>query len=140
APNWKGLFLYFSYWRRFPWLTFLSLLFSFTLSLRDTIIPLLVAINLGYVLKHHTLSAGLLILTAAVQAMIIIVAYLTDKYGVSVLHNKVVRLLYDDSFKYLVYQDYSFFANRFSGSLVTQASRFAKTYTEFNDILFFNLI
>ncbi len=37
-------------------------------------------------------------------------------------------------------QDYSFFANRFSGSIVTQASRFAKTYTVFTDTLFFNLI
>ena len=140
SPNWNALRLYLSYWRRFPWLTLQSILFSVSLSVRDTIVPLMVALNLAYVLEHHALSAGLLIVTAVLLVLIIIVAYLTDKYGVSVLHNKVQHLLYDDTFKYLAFQDYSFFANRFSGGLVNQASRFAKSYTEFNDILFFNLL
>ena len=40
----------------------------------------------------------------------------------------------------MVYQDYSFFANRFTGAIVTQASRFAKTYTVFTDTVFFNFL
>ena len=53
---------------------------------------------------------------------------------------RVDKALYDDCFNYLVHQDYSFFTNRFGGSIVTQASRFAKAYTVFTDTLFFNFI
>ncbi len=139
SPSWKGLRLYLRYWRRFKWLTALSFCFSLCLSLRDTLIPLLVATALGEFLRHGTINAGLIVFTAFMMAAIILAAHQTDKWGVSVLHNKVEKLLYEDSFKYLVHHDYAFFADRFSGALVTQASRFAKVYTTFNDVTFFDM-
>jgi ATP-binding cassette subfamily B protein len=139
-PNFKAIRLYLSYWRRYPLLTIGSFLFSLVLALQAIIIPLLIALLLGELIDHHVINVGALVLTGALQAMLVIAGYLTDWRGVSGLHYKVDKDLYNDCFDYLVRQDYAFFANRFSGSIVTQASRFAKTYTVFTDTLFFNLI
>ncbi|HEX5743829.1 MAG TPA: ABC transporter ATP-binding protein [Candidatus Saccharimonadales bacterium] len=139
-PSIKGLKLYISYWRRTPLYTSIATLFSLALGLQSTVIPLLIAITLGQLVDHHTVNYGLMITAAVIQVFILIFGYLADTYGVALLHDKVARRLYDDCFRYLVHQDYSFFANRFSGSIVTQASRFAKSYTFFNDVMFFNLL
>jgi ATP-binding cassette subfamily B protein len=138
-PNFKAIRLYLSYWRRYPMLTVGSLSFSLVLALQATVIPLLVALVLGELIKHGAIDVGLLVLTGVLQLALVLAGYFTDDRGVSGLHHKVDTDLYNDSFDYLVRQDYSFFANRFSGSIVTQASRFAKTYTVFTDTLFFNL-
>ncbi len=137
-PNFKAIRLYLSYWKRYPFLTALSLSFSLILAVQATVIPLLVALVLGDLINHHSINIGLLVLTGVLQAALVLAGYLTDDKGVSGLHLKVDKDLYNDTFDYLVRQDYSFFVNRFSGSIVTQASRFAKTYTVFTDTLFFN--
>lgn len=139
-PNFKAIRLYASYWKRHPWLTLLNFGFSLVLALQATIIPLMVAIVLGKFIEQHVIDTGLLVFTGILQAVLVLAGYLSDDRGVSGLHLKVDKDLYQDCFDYLVSQDYSFFANRFSGSIVTQASRFAKTYTVFTDTLFFNLI
>jgi ATP-binding cassette subfamily B protein len=138
-PNFKAIRLYLSYWRRYPLLTFVSVSFSLVLALKAIIIPLVVALVLGDYIAHQTINIGLLVFAGALQAVLVIAGYLTDDRGVSGLHHRVDTDLYNDSFDYLARQDYAFFANRFSGSIVTQASRFAKTYTVFTDTLFFNL-
>lgn len=139
-PNIKGLKLYVSYWRRTPLYTSIATLFSLVLGLQTTVIPLLIAITLGQFVDHNTVNYTLMIAAAVIQIFILVFGYLADTYGVALLHDKVARKLYDDCFRYLVHQDYAFFANRFSGSIVTQASRFAKSYTFFNDVMFFNLL
>lgn len=139
-PNFKAIRLYLTYWKRYPWLAVLSVTFSLILSLQATIIPLMVAIALGRLIDHHAIDTGLLVFTGILQAVLVVAGYFSDDRGVSGLHLKVDKDLYQDCFDYLVYQDYSFFANRFSGSIVTQASRFAKTYTVFTDTLFFNFV
>jgi len=138
-PNFKAIRLYLRYWRRYPLLTALSLSFSLVLALQATVVPLLVSLVLAELITHQTINTGLLVSTAGLQILLVIAGYLTDDRGVSELHHKVDVDLYNDSFDYLVRQDYAFFANRFTGSIVTQASRFAKTYTVFTDTLFFNL-
>ena len=139
-PNFKAIRLYLTYWRRYPWLALLSLAFSLVLSLQATIIPLMVALALGQLIEQHVVNVGLLVFTGVLQIVLVLAGYFSDDRGVSGLHLKVDKDLYQDCFDYLVRQDYSFFANRFSGSIVTQASRFAKTYTVFTDTLFFNFI
>lgn len=139
-PNFKAIRLYMSYWKRYPLLTVGSFVFSLVLALQAVIVPLLVALVLGRLIERHSIDTGLLIFTAVLQAVLVIAGYFTDWRGVSGLHFKVDRDLYNDCFDYLVRQDYAFFANRFSGSIVTQASRFAKTYTVFTDTLFFNFV
>ncbi len=139
-PNFKAIRLYLSYWKRYPGLTLLSLAFSLVLSLQATVIPLMVALVLGRLIDQHIVATSLLIFTGVLQAFLVLAGYFSDDRGVSELHLKVDKDLYQDCFDYLVYQDYSFFANRFSGAIVTQASRFAKTYTVFTDTLFFNFI
>ena len=128
------------YWRRWPLQTLVSCLFSLVLALQATIIPLLVALVLGRLISHHTIDVGLIVLAGFIQLVLVLLGYFFDDWGVSGLHLRVEKALYDDCFEYLVHQDYAFFANRFSGSLVTQASRFAKSYTTFTDTLFFNLL
>lgn len=140
TPNWKTLNLYLGYWRRQPLLTFLSSMFSLSAALQNTVVPLLVAVVLGQLINEHTINVGLLIFTGIFQLTCVLACYLFDAYGVAVLHHKVEKQLYQDAFDYLVRQDYAFFADRFSGSLVTQASRFAKVYTTFNDTVFFDML
>lgn len=140
TPNIKALRLYLQYWRHFWKFTTVSFLFSLTLALQRTIVPLLIAIILGQFLREDSINVGLLIFTGVFQLGLLGVSYLFDKYGVALLHDRVSDKLYDDSFHYLVRQDYSFYADRFSGSLVTQASRFSKSYTTFNDTAFFELL
>lgn len=139
-PNLKALRLYVDYWRRWPLLTLGSLLFSLILALQATIVPLFVALALGHLIAHHTIDVGLIVLAGFFQLAMVLLGYFFDDWGVSGLHLKVEKALYEDCFKYLVSQDYAFFADRFSGSLVTQASRLVKSYTTFTDTLFFNLI
>jgi ATP-binding cassette subfamily B protein len=139
-PNIKGLKLYVSYWRKTPGYAAIAMGFSVVLGLQSTAIPLLIALTLGQFVAEHTVNAGLMIAAGAIQAVILICGYLADVYGVALLHDRVSTRLYNDSFRYLVHQDYSFFANRFGGSIVTQASRFAKSYTFFNDVMFFTLL
>lgn len=140
APNWKTLQLYLSYWRRYPLVTLGCVAFGIGLGLQATIVPLLVALALGQLIHSHTINVGMLVFAGGFQLTAVTINYLLDKYCVAVLHHKVVRALYQDSFEYLTHQDYSFFADNFSGSIVTKASRFAKVYTVFNDTMFFEFI
>lgn len=140
SPNWKALSLYVKYWRRFPRLTFISALFSLVSALQITVVPLLVAIALGQLIREHVVNLGLFVFAGCFQLTTVFLCYIFDAYGVAVLHHKVEKVLYEDCFDYLVRQDYAFFADRFSGALVTQASRFAKVYTTFHDTMFFDLI
>ncbi|HYH36170.1 MAG TPA: ABC transporter ATP-binding protein [Candidatus Saccharimonadales bacterium] len=139
-PNIKSLRLYLSYWRLAPFYTFLGVIFSLALALQSTVIPLLIALTLGQLVSDGTVNVALMVAAAVIQVVILIFGYLSDKYGVALLHDRVAKRLYEDCFRYLVHQDYGFFANRFSGSIVNQASRFAKSYTFFNDVVFFNLL
>jgi ATP-binding cassette subfamily B protein len=138
--NWKVFKLYVSYWRRWPLLTMGSFFFSLVLALQATIIPLLVAMALGQLISHHTINVGLIVFAGGLQLTLVVLGYFFDDRGVSELHLRVEKALYEDCFEYLVHQDYAFFADRFGGSLVTQASRLVKSYTTFTDTLFFNLI
>ncbi|HZL08181.1 MAG TPA: ABC transporter ATP-binding protein [Candidatus Dormibacteraeota bacterium] len=140
SPNWKTLRLYVSYWRRYPFLTVGSLLFSLGLALKATIMPLLVAIALNQLINHHVVNVGLLVFAGCFQFILICFNHLMDGYPISSMHAKVIANLYEDCFEYLSNQDYSFFADNFSGSIVTMASRFAKVYTTFNDTVFFDLL
>jgi ATP-binding cassette subfamily B protein len=138
--NWKVFKLYVSYWKRWPLYTLGSFLFSLVLALQATMVPLFVAMALGQWINHHTINVGLIVFAGGVQATLVLLGYFFDDHGVSELHLRVEKALYEDCFEYLVRQDYAFFADRFGGSLVTQASRLVKSYTTFTDTLFFNLV
>ncbi|MEK7059432.1 MAG: ABC transporter ATP-binding protein [Patescibacteria group bacterium] len=140
SPSWAALALYLKYWRQFPWLTFGSVMFSLCRGLRATITPLLIALTLGQLIHEHSINVGLLVLTGCFELGIVFLSFLLDTYCVAVLHNRVAEAIYDDCFVYLSHQDYAFFTDNFSGSLVTQASRFAKVYTTFNDVVLFELL
>lgn len=139
-PNIKALKLYVSYMRPYRLFLGLGIIFSLSLALQATVIPLLIAQTLNELVNHGVVDTGLMILATLLALAILVTGYFSDTFGVALLHDRVVKKLYADCFQYLVYQDYAFFANRFSGSIVTQASRFAKSYTFFNDVIFFSLL
>ncbi len=139
-PNLKALGLYVRYWRRFPRLTLLCFLFSVLQAAQITVLPLLVALALGQVIHEHTVNVGLLAAAGGFQLLIVVLCYTLDTIAIAELHLKIEHALYEDAFKYLVHQDYSFFTNRFSGSIVTQASRFSKAYEVFHDTVFFDMV
>lgn len=132
--------LYVRYWRRYPWLTAAGLVFSLILALQNTIVPLLVALALGQLIRDHVLNVALIVTAGGLQFLLVLLGYLLDTKWLVILHDKVSKQLYQDGFNYLVYQDYSFFADRFSGSLVTQSTRIAKAYSTFHDTIFFDLL
>jgi ATP-binding cassette subfamily B protein len=138
--NWKVFKLYLGYWRRWPLFAFGSFLFSFILALEATIVPLFVALALGRLISTHTIDIGLIVVAGFFQLAMVLLGYFFDYWGLQGLHLNVEKALYEDCFEYLVHQDYAFFADRFSGSLVTQASRLVKSYTVFTDTLFFELV
>lgn len=140
TPNLKAFRLYLGYMRRFPRYSIIAAVFSVMLALKVTLIPLLVSLVLKQVIYHHVVDIGLLVLSVAIQAVLVIVSYFADLWGVALLHEKVEKTLYQDTFDYLVEQDYSFFTDRFGGAIVTGASRFAKSYTVFNDVIFFHAL
>ena len=140
SPNLKALKLYIRYLLGFKKLAMLSLLFSLFIALQTVIVPLLIARVLDILIKQDIVHVGLLVFTGILQLGIVIAIYLLDIYGIAQQHHKVDHLLYRNAFNYLVRQDYSFFTNRFGGSLVTQASRFAKSYSLFTDMVFFDII
>jgi ATP-binding cassette subfamily B protein len=135
----KTIRLYLRYWRSYPFFALGSVMFSLVLALQAIIVPLLVALVLGDLIHTHTVNVGLIVFAGFFQLVLVIFGYFFDDKGVSELHLRVEKALYEDCFEYLAHQDYAFFADRFSGSIVTQASRFAKAYTTFTDTLFFNL-
>ena len=102
--------------------------------------PLLVALALGRLIATYRIDVGLIVFAGFFQLVMVLLGYFFDDRGLQGLHLKVEKALYEDCFEYLVHQDYSFFADRFSGSLVTQASRLVKSYTVFTDTMFFNLV
>ena len=138
--NWKVFKLYLSYWKRWPLFTLGSFLFSLILALQATIVPLFVALALGRLISTHTIDVGLIVVAGFFQLAMVLLGYFFDYWGLQGLHLSVEKALYEDCFEYLVHQDYAFYADRFSGSLVTQASRLVKSYTVFTDTLFFELV
>lgn len=140
APNLKAFKLYLKCWQEFWPFTLISVLFSLVVALQNTVVPLFIALALGQLIHSHVVNTTLLLVTAGLQISFLSLSYVFDRYGVALLHFRVEGKLYSDCFQYLTHQDYSFFADRFSGSIVTQASRFAKVYTVFNDTMFFDLL
>ncbi len=140
SPNAKTIRLYLQYWKRYPFPALGSIMFSVVIAVQAIIVPLLVALALDDLIHQHIVNISLFIFAGIFQLVMISLGYFFDEKGVSTLHLNVEKDLYKDSFEYLSRQDYSFFTNRFSGSIVTQASRFAKAYTTFTDTMFFNLI
>lgn len=139
-PNAKALILYLRYWWLYRWNALVGVTFSLIVAIQQTIVPLMIAIVLNHLVKQHIVDVRLLILTAAAQLILVGASYVLDAWGVGVLHHRVSDKLYQDSFDYLVNQDYRFFTDNFSGSVVTKASRFAKVYTIFNDVVLFEFL
>ncbi len=140
TDNLKILRLFWGYWRRFPGLFILSLLFGPILALQKTIVPLFLAVVLGQITSGHIVDLRFAIYATVSLIVAYSVGYYINITGDVVLENKVEVAIYNDNFEYLVNQDYDFYTNNFGGSLVTRANRLAKAYTSFHGAFFLDIV
>ncbi len=128
----KPILLFISYWQRRPWSFAGMFLLGPAVVLQNIVSPLFVAKALGQLIAtghadiSNVLYAGL---TFAGGALL----WFTVDYFIGIrLHSRTMEDIYNDCFEQLLQQDYAFFADNFSGSLVTQANRFAKAFDQFH--------
>lgn len=128
----KPILLFISYWRRRPWSFGGMFLLGPAVVLQNIVSPLFVAKALGQLITtghaglSNVLYAGL---TFAGGALL----WFTVDYFIGIrLHSRTMEDIYNDCFEQILKQDYAFFADNFSGSLVTQANRFAKAFDQFH--------
>ncbi|HSW36818.1 MAG TPA: ABC transporter ATP-binding protein [Candidatus Saccharimonadales bacterium] len=133
-----GVFL--SYLRRRPWLFLGSFLMGPAVALQTVISPLFAAKALGQLTSRHHASlsnvafAGLALVGGAS------LYFLVDRFITTRLHAETLEDMYNDCFKQLLKQEYAFFSDNFSGSLVTQANRFVKAYEQFHITFFLDML
>lgn len=136
----KTIKIFVSYWRSYPYLTFFSFLLGPAYALQAVVGPLFVAKILGQLADNQAAStlyiwlAGLSFLIGAV------IWYLADRLGSAPLSLNIIRDIHTANFNKLTSQEYSFFVNKFGGSLVSQANRLAKAYELFHNTVFLEMI
>ncbi len=99
--------------------------------LQTIISPLFVARALGQLVTTGQADLSNIFYAGATFASGALLWFLVD-YNLGIrLHSRTMEDMYNDCFEQLLKQDYAFFADNFSGSLVTQANRFAKAFDQF---------
>ncbi len=104
--------------------------------LQTIISPLFVARALGELVTSGHAGLDNVFYAGASFASGILLWFFVDYFIGIRLHSRSLEDIYNDCFNQLMKQDYAFFADNFSGSLVTQANRFAKAYDLFHVTFF----
>jgi len=136
----KTLKLYWGYWMRHPWLFAGSLLLGPAYVLQYIIPPLFIARAIGQLVTYHTTSWHFVLYAGLSLVGGIILWYLSDQFFSASLDSHVLYDMYRDSFHNLLNQEYGFFADNFTGSLVTQTNRFIKSYELFHVTFFLGML
>src|SRR3989344_3582744 len=67
------------------------------------------------------------------------IGYRIGDYSASYFQSKVMKRLYDFTFKTLLQHSYHFFTNNFSGSIIAKSKRFTRSFETLADILAFQI-
>lgn len=67
------------------------------------------------------------------------VFYRIGDYSIAYMESKVMRRLYDFSFKKIMDHSYTFFASNFSGSIVAKVKRFVRSFEVLFDVISFQI-
>lgn len=83
----------------------------------------------------------LLTLTGILAGTIVLhnIGYRSGDYANSYFQSKVMKGIYDMTFKRLMNHSYHFFSNNFSGSIVAKAKRFSKSFETFFDVVTYQI-
>ncbi len=136
----KTLKLYTHQYPKHPWLFLGALGFGPGYVLQNVISPLFAAKLLGQLAAHQPINTNyfLFAIISLVSGMVLI--YVADRYFSMRLTLIITRWLYQTCLTTLLRQEHDFFADNFSGSLVTQANRFAKGYEMFSNTIFLEML
>jgi ATP-binding cassette subfamily B protein len=137
--NFLVLRLFWRYWMRFPKLFFGSLLLGPGYALQQIIAPLFVTIGLNQLIRHQNVKLSVIGLAIGSLVVAGILTYIVNRTFECYLEREIEETLYNDCFKYLVSHDYDFYADNFSGSLVTRSNRLVKAYSQFHAIFFLDI-
>ena len=132
----KTFRLYWGYWMRHRWLFIVSLFLGPAYILQYVVSPLFIAKIIGQLAAHHSASWHYILYAGVSLGGGISLWWTIDKFCSSRLDNYVLHDMYADSFHQLLKQEYNFFADNFTGSLVTQTNRFVKSYELFHVVFF----
>lgn len=134
--SFKTIALYWHYWMHHPWLFVGSLFIGPAYVLQYVVTPLFIAKAIGQLATIHQASWHYILYAAISLFGGICLWYLSDNYCSTKLDNYVLYDMHKDCFNSLIKQEYDFFADNFTGSLVTQTSRFVKSYELFHVVFF----
>jgi len=132
--------------RHQKWLFFLSIAaFTIDQTVRTVFIPLYYKDFFDTLIAADNPSNAVPMLLGIVIAIGIfnfsrIILRRVGDFSVSALETKTMARLRQMAFEYTIRHSYSFFANTFTGSLVTRVSRFARALERLVDTLMFNFI
>jgi ATP-binding cassette subfamily B protein len=138
--NLKTLKIYWRYWMRHKTWFFGCLLLGPANVLQYIVTPLFIAKAIGQLAAGHTVSWHYWLYSALSLFGSIALIWLADGYYCSRLDRVLLEEMHNDAFRHLIQQDYEFFADHFTGSLVTQANRFVKSYEIFHVVFFLNAL
>lgn len=124
---------------RFPKTFVGCLLLGPAFALQQIIAPLFVTIGINRLIQHQIVPISTLVLASASLIVAGILGYIVNRKFEIALEHKMETALYQDLFRYLVNQDYNFYADNFSGSLVTRANRLVKAYALFHLTFFLDI-
>jgi len=91
----------------------------------------------------RSLAYALLVKTIVVILILHFLAWLFWRIGIyiyNLMQSKTMARLKQNSFDYMMFHSYSFFANNFSGSLVQKVNRFSRSFEVLTDSFAFNII
>jgi ATP-binding cassette, subfamily B, bacterial len=140
STTFRTLQLYSEQYKKHPWLFLTSLGFGPGFVLQNVISPLFVAKILGELASHRPVNVHYIWFSAIALFSGASITYAADRFGSMPLTLVTTRGLYAKCLDRLLRQEYGFFANNFSGSLVTQANRFAKGYELYSNTVFLEML
>lgn len=107
---------------------------------QTVIAPLFIAKVIGQLASNQPVSTSYIWWAAISLFGGAAVWYLIDNYVSAKLDLLTIYEIHKTNLKHLLRQEYSFFTNNFSGSLVAQANRFERAYEQFHFVLLLDVI
>lgn len=136
----RPFLVFFRYWQRRPWHFAGSLLLGPAAVSQMVIAPLFIARALGELTATGNAHLSNVIYAGIAYIGGVTAWYLVDRNITIPLHSGTMEDMYNDCFRQLLSQDYTFFTDNFSGSLVTQANRFVRAYEQFHITFFLDML
>jgi ATP-binding cassette, subfamily B, bacterial len=130
---------------RYPWLLIAAVVGTLGIELSAIIAPLYIKDLINLVAENDPSSeiVGLLLILLASYAGIVLFGWCMRRlqmFGVLLAEAKVSGNLTNEAFSYLIDHTYDFFINHFTGTLTRRVSRYARSFEQVYNTIFFNFL